>query len=73
MPRPPSGGGGTRRAGETRRGEGATRTLWVLENGAPRALEVQTGLSDGRRTEVRGEGLLEGLPVIVQQRATTRG
>ena len=73
MPRPPAGGGGTRRAGETRRGEGATRTRWVLENGAPRALEVQTGLSDGRRTEVRGEGLIEGLPVIVQQRATTRG
>lgn len=74
MPRPPGGGtGGARRTAEGRGSAGTLRTLWVLEDGRPKALEVQAGLSDGRRTEVRGEGLREGLAVIVQQRAAARG
>jgi HlyD family secretion protein len=40
--------------------------IWVLRDGAPQPLTVKVGLSDGRRTEVSGEGLSEGLPVILR-------
>jgi len=43
-----------------------TARLWILRDGAPVPLEVKTGLTDGRRTEVSGEGLSEGLPVIIR-------
>jgi HlyD family secretion protein len=39
--------------------------LWVLDGNVPRALEVRVGLSDGAMTEVSGEGISEGLEVIV--------
>lgn len=39
--------------------------VWVLRNGIPSAVEVQTGLTNGRVTVVSGEGLAEGLPVII--------
>jgi HlyD family secretion protein len=39
-------------------------TLWVLENGHPKAVAVTIGLTDGRNTEVSGEGLREGVQVI---------
>jgi len=49
------------------------RQLWVLQDGQPVALQVSTGVSDGRFTEVSGEGVVEGLAVIVeQQRAGAR-
>jgi len=44
------------------------RQLWVLQDGQPVALQVSTGISDGRHTEVSGEGVVEGLAVIVEQR-----
>jgi HlyD family secretion protein len=40
--------------------------IWILENNQPTAVEVRTGLSDGRQTEVMGESLAEGLPVITR-------
>lgn len=40
-------------------------TVWVLENGSPRKVEVRTGLSDGLFTELIGEDALEGEMVIV--------
>jgi HlyD family secretion protein len=39
--------------------------LYVLADGAPRAVPVRTGLSDGVMTEVEGAGLEPGMPVIV--------
>lgn len=54
-------------AGLDRRG--GTRQIWVLDQGGPRAIAVTTGISDGRMTEVSGEGLSEGLLVITEQRA----
>ncbi|OPF65708.1 efflux RND transporter periplasmic adaptor subunit [Hydrogenophaga sp. H7] len=67
MPRPPNTRPKT--AGMDRRG-GGPRQLWVLENGQPVAKEVRTGISDGRNTEVSGEGLSEGMAVITEQRAS---
>lgn len=39
--------------------------IWVLESGKPKALAVKAGISDGQYTEVTGEGLTEGLPVLI--------
>jgi len=43
--------------------------VWILRDGHPVAIPVKLGLSDGRATEVSGEGLSEGLEIIL--RATT--
>lgn len=45
----------------------AAQRLWVLKDGAPVAVPIVAGASDGRMTEVSGEGLREGLAVIVDQ------
>lgn len=45
---------------------GASGVLWVLDGGAaPRPLPVRVGLSDGTYVEVSGEGLAEGMPVVL--------
>jgi len=66
MPRPPASAPKTvridRRAG--------ARQIWVLQNGQPVAVPVTTGISDGRQTEVSGEGLVEGMAVITEQRSS---
>ena len=73
IPRPPST---PRRAATGERGNGSGNgtdgTLWVLREGKAVALQVQRGLTDGRRTEVRGAGLAEGLAVIVDQTAAAK-
>ncbi|MFP8778438.1 efflux RND transporter periplasmic adaptor subunit [Hydrogenophaga sp. RWCD_12] len=71
MPRPP-GNARPKTAGTDRRG-GGPRQIWVLENGQPVAKPVTTGISDGRNTEVSGEGLSEGMAVITEQRAAGSG
>ena len=43
---------------------GGVRQIWVLKDGQPQAMQVTTGISDGRNTEVSGEGLQEGMAVI---------
>jgi hypothetical protein len=65
-------GGGPRPAGAqpgtgSRGGMVARREdrIWVLENGKPKAIVVKAGISDGQFTEVSGEGLTEGLQVLV--------
>ncbi len=40
-------------------------TVWILEDGKPVEILVKTGLTDGRFTEATGEGLKEGLELIV--------
>ena len=72
MPRPP-GGNTPKRSGGTKTAEGGQRQIWILKDGAPQPLTVTTGLSDGRRTEVSGEGLAEGAPVITGQASAAAG
>ncbi|MGP3698926.1 efflux RND transporter periplasmic adaptor subunit [Rhodobacter sp. NSM] len=60
MPRPPG------RSEEQADPEGPT--LWVLRGGAPVSVPVETGETDGRRTEIRGGDLAEGDAVITDQR-----
>jgi HlyD family secretion protein len=45
---------------------GTTRaTLWVPEGGYVKPIRVGSGLSDGTNTEVQGEGLTEGMNVVM--------
>lgn len=64
MPRMP--GRAARRPGAD---AGAAHQVWVLRNGAPVALEVRTGISDGRMTQVQDGPLQEGMQVITDQGA----
>jgi len=62
MPRP----GGKKSAG----GNGpAAKQVWILKDGQAVAVAVKPGISDGRMTEVSGDGLQEGMAVITDQRA----
>lgn len=69
MPRPPRSSA-PKTAGTDRR-SGGPRQIWVLENGQPVAMAVKAGITDGRNTEVSGEGLTEGMAVITEQRTGT--
>jgi HlyD family secretion protein len=40
--------------------------VWVLREGQPASIDVKLGLDDGRNTEISGEGLSEGLAVILR-------
>ncbi|MFN3493436.1 MAG: efflux RND transporter periplasmic adaptor subunit [Hydrogenophaga sp.] len=68
MPRMPRSGR-PRQAGEERGAVQGERSIWVLRDGQPVEMRVTTGISDGRRTEVSGEGVTEGLLVITDQRS----
>ena len=39
--------------------------VWTLENGKPKALPLKAGVTDGQFTEVSGEGVQEGIDVLV--------
>jgi RND family efflux transporter MFP subunit len=64
-------GGGQRPAGQSGAGsKGGTVVrrqdrVWVLENGKPKAIEIKGGVTDGQFTELVGEGLTEGMQVLV--------
>jgi len=65
VPRMPRGGGR-----KTAGGSGvAAKQVWILKDGQAVAVAVKPGISDGRMTEVSGEGLQEGMAVITDQRA----
>ncbi len=70
MPRPPQSvsrrSGGVAGNGSA---AGGSRQLWVLRDGVPAAVRVTVGGTDGKRTEVSGEGLKEGDAVIIDQRS----
>jgi len=70
MPRPPRSGAKTARSDSSSPG---TRQIWLLKDGQPEARSVTTGISDGRVTEVSGEGLEPGMPVITEQRSGGAG
>ncbi len=61
---------GDRQSQAATRGKGARQTVYVLEKGAPRAVEIQTGVSDGSLTEVVGGALKPGMQVITGQLAS---
>ena len=50
-------------------GVGQTRYVWVLENNQPVPVQVKTGISDGRMTEVESEKLAIGAQIITDQRS----
>lgn len=65
VPRMPRGGGR-----KTAGGNGvAAKQVWILKDGQAVAVAVKPGITDGRMTEVSGEGLQEGMAVITDQRA----
>lgn len=49
----------------------AAQRVWVLRDGQPVAVPVTVGHSDGRMTEVTGEGLEAGMPVIIANLGST--
>lgn len=75
MPRMPRQGG-SRRAGAGAGGPpgedaaSKTRQVWVLKDGTAQPLLVRVGISDGRMTEVTGEGVEPGMAVITDQRSS---
>ena len=74
MPRPPSSPQRKQSAGAADAPAGGQeRTIWILNNGQPEAVTVQTGISNGRQTEVSGPQLREGLAVITDQRVAGKG
>lgn len=50
-------------------GVGQTRYVWVMEGGQPVPVQVKTGISDGRMTEVESEKLTVGAQIITDQRS----
>jgi HlyD family secretion protein len=52
-----------REGGDNARSKANSGKVWVVENGRPKPMRVQTGLTDGSRTEVTGE-LAAGAMVI---------
>jgi HlyD family secretion protein len=63
-----------RRGGRGREDE-SRGSVWVLEQGSLRLIEVTTGLSDGAMTEVSAAELREGMEVVLGEQAAsaTRG
>ncbi len=57
------------RAAKKASGGGSAKQVWVLRNGAPVAVNVTPGISDGRMTEITGGDLTEGMAVITEQRS----
>ncbi len=72
LPRPPRGLAPRRQSGNARGVRSAVRQIWVLRDGQPVAVSVTIGSSDGRMTEVTGEGLAPGLPVITASLGAAR-
>jgi HlyD family secretion protein len=62
MPRMP-------RTGARKAAGGTPKQVWVLRDGAPVAVPVKLGISDGRMTEITDSELKEGMAVITDQRA----
>src|SRR6185369_10559394 len=71
---PPRMGGGQRRAGGASgagkgdaAGSAQRGSLWVLENGVPKRVSVETGGSDGQTTEIKSGPIKAGTLVITDQ------
>ena len=65
-----SGGGGrqrstTRPAGNASANPHRPGTIWVVDGNYVRPVEVISGLSDGKNTEIRGEKVTENMQVVI--------
>ena len=61
-------------SGETAGGNAAaagTATLWALDGALVRPVPVRVGITDGIVSEVSGDGVTEGLTVVVGEKAAT--
>jgi HlyD family secretion protein len=68
----PEGGSPTSTKTGTGSGPSPTRTaLWIPEENYVKPIRVQQGLSDGIHTEVQGEGLTEGMKVVIGMQTQT--
>lgn len=67
MPRPPQA-----RKPQQRPAPADNKQVWVLHDGQPLAIPVQTGASNGRQTEITGGDLKEGMAVIVDYQEAAR-
>ncbi len=66
--RPSPGGAGAAGPSGSSRGLVARRDdrVWILgSNGKPQAVVVKVGITDGQATEISGEGITEGMQVLV--------
>jgi len=63
LPRPPQAPKRVHTTGANGRGQ---PRVWVLKEGVPTPIEVQTGASDGRFTEITGGDLKAGVAVITE-------
>lgn len=50
---------------------GPNRTVWTLRDGAPVAVDVVIGMTDGKRTQVVDGDVTPGMPLIVDSTSTT--
>jgi len=67
MPKPPRRGAGMVQMQKPKADAGPRKThVWVLRDGKPVEIEVKTGLSDGKNTEISADGLDESTAVIVR-------
>ncbi|WP_421836727.1 efflux RND transporter periplasmic adaptor subunit [Novosphingobium sp.] len=57
----------------SQKGRGARQTVYVLDKGVPKAIDIQTGASDGTSTEVISGALRPGMQVITGQLASGAG
>jgi HlyD family secretion protein len=69
LPRPPAPR--EKKAGTEKKSGGAQR-IWVLRNGQPVAVELATGYTDGKHTQVTGGDLKPGEPVITDTLETAK-
>jgi HlyD family secretion protein len=69
MPGPPRRGSGTRPppAEQEELKRPGKSQVYLLKDGRPVAVPVKTGLTDGRQTEISGDGLAGGALVIIRQ------
>lgn len=66
MPGPPRRAGDNQTNGDVDRAAAGTARVWTVVNNEPQAVEVKTGLNNGRYVEIYGEGLKEGMPIITR-------
>jgi HlyD family secretion protein len=68
MPRPPSQAPKRVQV----QGNDAAPRVWLLQDGQPVAVDVRTGATNGRVTEITGGNLKAGMQVITETLSTPR-
>jgi HlyD family secretion protein len=69
VPRPPRS---TSSRGSGQAARNGKQQVWVVQDGRPVPVEVQTGATDGRMTQITGGGLKPGMEVITEALATKK-